>query len=445
MVVFGQQTFTLQQAIEYALENNSSMRIAEIESESADAKIMEFKSIGMPKLNAGINYQYYFAIPANPVEDFITPTVYQVLEEEMVAGVDPYVGPPDIFEFSFFQRNNLSASIDGSVLLFDGSYLEGLKAARLFKDLTQKSIDVKEEQIRSAVTKAYMNILIVEENKAVLDKNISNIEKSLKDVQAYYDNGFLEQLDVDRLNLSLLDVSTERQKIEQLINSSYDLLKFQMSYPLDGEITITEDLKLLVEKLSVENVDLEEPIDYSKRPEYDQILLGRDLNEVNVAQLKKGYLPSVMARANFNELLQRNNLFDNTQSGWIPTASVSLGINIPIYDGNEKKSKIKQAKLDLEEIDIQQSEFERSLNLQVRQARIQYNNAKTNLTNREKTLTIIENIYDKTLIKFREGVGSSLEVTQAETSLFDMQSKYINALYDLLITKTDLDIALGNL
>jgi len=328
MVVFGQQTFTLQQAIEYALENNSSMRIAEIESESADAKIMEFKSIGMPKLNAGINYQYYFAIPANPVEDFITPTVYQVLEEEMVAGVDPYVGPPDIFEFSFFQRNNLSASIDGSVLLFDGSYLEGLKAARLFKDLTQKSIDVKEEQIRSAVTKAYMNILIVEENRAVLDKNISNIEKSLKDVRAYYDNGFLEQLDVDRLNLSLLDVSTERQKIEQLINSSYDLLKFQMSYPLDGEITITEDLKLLVEKLSVENVDLEEPIDYSKRPEFDQILLGRDLNEVNVAQLKKGYLPSVMARANFNELLQRNNLFDNTQSGWIPTDYVSLGINI---------------------------------------------------------------------------------------------------------------------
>jgi len=444
--IVAQESFSLQEAIDYALEHSSQVELSKMEIENADAQIMQYKSIGMPRVDGSINYQYYFAVPANPVEDFITPTVYSVLEAEEVAGVDPYVGPPEIFRFSFFPKNNLSANIDASMLLFDGSYLKGLQAARLFKDMKTQAVDVTEEQIRIAVTKAYMNILIVEENKNYLENNITTIEKSLWDVNAIYQNGFMEQLDLDRIKLSLANVKTEHQKIEQLIDASYDMLKFQMSYPLEQEIMISEDLEILVDRLSVEDYDLSnDDIDLNKHAQYEQIELGRALNEVNVEQLKKGYLPKVIARANLNESLQRNNLFDKDQSGWIPTASVSLGVNVPIYDGNEKKSKILQAELDLAEIDIQKAEFKRSIEMQVKNAKLQYENAKINLTNRINTLEIVQGIYDKTLIKFKEGVGSSLEVTQAEASLFEMQTNYISALYDLLIAKTDLDIALGNI
>ena len=130
-IINAQQEFTLKQAIEYGIEHSNQVKIAHLDVEDADAQITEFKSIGVPKVSGSLNYQYFLARPVNPVEDFITPTVYQVLEFEDVAGVDPFVGPPELFEFSFFQKNNLSANLDASFLLFDGSFLTGLKAAKL--------------------------------------------------------------------------------------------------------------------------------------------------------------------------------------------------------------------------------------------------------------------------------------------------------------------------
>lgn len=443
--IYSQSSYTLQEAIEYGLKNSKELQLTKLDIDNAEAQITEYKSIGMPQLNGSINYQYYIARPVNPVEDFITPSVYAVLEDEQVAGVDPYVGPPEIFEFTFFQKNNLSANLDASWLLFDGSYLLGLKGARMFRDLTKKAVDVKEEAIRANITKAYMNILIAEENKKTLANNINNIQKSLTESKAFYENGFLEKLDVDRIELSLENVSTEHEKITQLISLSYNLLKFQMNYPIGEEISIAEDLDQLINLLKVENVDLKEEIDYDQRAEYAQIEMGEALNQLNIDRLKKGYLPNLMARANVNESLQRENLFNNDEIGFIPQASVSLGINVPIFDGNLKKGQIQQAKIEQDRLAIQKHEFERAVELQVANSKLQYINAKKTLENRERSLAIIEGIYNKTQIKFKEGVGSSLEVTQAESQLFQAQANYINALYDLLITKTDLDISLGKI
>ncbi len=443
--ISAQHSYSLQEAIDYAIQHSQQVRMAELDIKDAAAKVTEFKAIGIPQVNGKINYQYYIEVPVNPVEDFITPAVYRVLEQEDVPGVDPFVGPPEIFEFSFFQRNNLNVGLEASWLLFDGSYLSGLKAAKLFKDLTQKGIDVAEEKIRADVTKAYMNILIAEENKKILKNNLDNITKALRETQAYYDEGLVEKLDVSRIELSFENVKTEYEKLDQFIDISYNLLKFQMSYPLSEELIITEDLQVLVDLLKIENVDLAEEVNYNKKAQYSQILANRDLNRMNIKRLQKGYLPSLNAKANYNQLMQRSDLFDGNELGFIPQASVSLGVNIPIYDGDMKKGQIQQAKIDLDRIDIQQSEFERSLNLHVQNARLQYINAKKTLKNREKALSIVEDIYEKTSIKFREGVGSSIELTQAESQLYEAQSQHINALYDLLISKTDLDIALGNI
>ena len=444
-LVSAQSEFTLQQAIDYALMHSNDMKSAHLDIKDAEAQVMEFKSIGLPKVTAGFNYQYYFSVPVSPVQDFIRPTVYDVLEFEDVAGVDPFVGPVDVFEFRFLQNHNLSANLDASITLFDGSYLTGLKAARLFKDLTKKSIDVKTEDIAANVTRAYMNILISEENKSILNNNIETIKKSLREAEISYENGFLEQLDIDRLRLSLENIETEYENIDQVIATTKDLLKFQMSYPLANDINITEDLETLVDLLSLnDDINIKE-IDYNKRAEYGQIEMGYSLNELNVERFKKGYLPTVTARANFNESIQRDNLFRGNGLGFIPQGSVSLGVNVPIYDGNEKKGKIKQAEIVLEQMDIQKEEFKRAVQLQVKSAQSNLNQAIKTLSNRENAMDIVENIYDKTQIKFKEGVGSSVEVTQAEQQLYSAQANYISALYNLLISKTDLDIALGTL
>ena len=443
--IFAQSSFTLQEAVDYAITNSNDVRLAEIEVKDAKAKVTEYKAIGLPQINGYLKYQHFMQIPVSPTPDFLTPSVYQILVEEGVPGVEPYTGTPEVFQFTFQQRNNLNAGIEGSWLLFDGSYLSGLKAARLYKELTTKSLDIAEEQIRANVTKAYMNILISEENKKTLKDNLDNLDKILTETRAYYEEGLLESLDVSRIELSYENIKTEFEKLDQYIDISYNLLKFQMSYPLSDEIIITEDLDKLVDLFQIEAVDLDESIMFENRAQYDQILSTIELNEMNLQRLKRGYLPNLSARANYNQIMQRSDLFDSEEFGFIPQSSVSLSLNVPIFDGFMKKGQVQQAKITLEQLDIQKFEFERAMTLQVNNSRMQYINAKKTLENRRKSLTIVEDIYDKTSIKFKEGVGSSIELTQAESQLLDAQSNYINALYDLLISKTELDIALGKI
>lgn len=441
----GQRPFSLNEAIDYALTNSSSIKMAELDIEDAEAQIIEFKAIGLPQINGSVNYQYYLEIPVSPVEDFITPSVYQILLNEEVPGVEPPTTAPQVFEFSIFQRNNLNLGVEGSWLLFDGSYLSGLKAAKLYRELTHKNMKVAEDELKANVTKAYMNILIAEENKKTLEKNLQTIEKSLTETQAYYKEGLVEQLDVSRIELSYENVKTEYEKLDQYIEISYNLLKFQMNFPIRENIQLTENIEVLVDRLKVDNVDLGSEIDFSQRAELAVFDANLALNQTNVQRLKNGYLPSLKARANYNQVMQRADLFNSDELGFIPQSSVSLGIDIPIFDGNMKSGQVQQAKIDVEKIKLQRADFERSVYLQTNNARLQYVNAKKTLTNREKALEIVEDIYNKTSIKFREGVGSSIELTQAEAQLYEAQANYINALYDLLISKTDLDIALGNI
>ena len=440
-----QKSFSLDEAISYAVENSCEMAVAALDIKAADAEIDEFKSIGLPQVNGRIDYNYYFYSPINPVEDFVTPAVFNVLVQEFPNEVMPPTTGPETFEFSFFTRNNLSANVDATMLLFDGSYLVGLQAANVFKELSIKKTAIKEEEIRAAVTKAYMNILISEENEKTIDKNIENITKSYDEVNAFYESGFMERLDVDRIRLSLELVKAEKEKIKDFKNITYDLLKFQMNYPLDEELTISENLDDLVNKFNTEVNDNYAEIDYNKKAQYAEILKGQELNELNIKRLKKGYLPSVLARAGVSEQLQRDNLFDSSESGFLPTVYAGLAINVPIYDGNLKKSQIQQAEIEFEKTNLLKGEFERSVKLQVKSAYSNFLIARKNLESRKRTLEIIEGIYDKTLVKFKEGVGSSIEVTQAETQLFDAQALHVNAIYDLLNSKTDLDIALGKL
>ena len=442
---YGQSSFGLQEAVLYAKEASADRQLALLEVETADARITEFKSIGLPQISAGVDYTYYFYTPVNPIDDFISPVVYNALVTEFPNEVEFPQDPFETFEFSFFTRNNLTARVDGSMLLFDGSYLTGLRAAKLFKELRKKKIDIAEEEITATVTKAYMNVLIVEENKKMLAKNLSSIKTSLKEAQAYYDNGFIEQLEVKRLTLSQETIESELSKIEQLISINKELLKFQMSYPMQEEIILTEDLDAIVNIMRIEDLDLEAAIDYTKKAQYLEIEMGDELNDLNIERLKKGYLPSVLARAGANESLQRNNLFDSQESNWLPTLFLGLSVNVPITDGKLKSSQIQQAEIESDRIALQKQKFERGIDIQVKTTRLQYNAAKESLTNAKRLLELNEEVYDITKIKFREGVGSSIEVTQAENALVSAQAEYITALYQLLITKTDLDITLGNL
>jgi len=447
--VSSQEKFSLTDAIRYALDHHPSIEDARLEGEDATWQYKEVFASGVPSLNGNINYSYFYRLPTAPVTDFISPSVYSVLIQEQVTTQNGVLTPADIpvpgsFDVTFQQPHSLSFGLSTEFFLFDSNYLKGLKAAKLFISLSEEQVQLTEQDIVQNVARAYQAVLIALKNVDIIDKNIQNITSSLTETREVYKNGFIEQLDVDRLQLSLENLELEQQKLVELIDVSYTVLKYQMAYDMSMPIEVTEDLETVVDLMSLEP-QLSDTIDLNARPEHRLLSKAIDLDLADLDRIKQANLPTLRAFANYGQNLNRNNLFDGSETGFLPNGALGLSARIPIYDGGSAKARIQQKKILIEQREIELLEFERAMKLQVLTARTQMSNAQKSLNGTKRSLELNEKIYRTTQIKYREGVGSSVEVAQAEASLYQAQANYINALYDLLTSKTELDIATGQI
>ncbi len=439
----AQLSLSLEQAIEMGMNTNLEFKINQLDVALAEAQIKELKSTGLPQVNGGVGYQYYFVVPQQPIEDFITPSVFGVLEGTGLLPQGTYVGPPETFELSFFQPHNVNATIDASWLIFDGSYLVALEAASLYRELTDHKSEISKQQNKNNITKAYLNVLLTDINKTTLQNNIISLDKIRYETSQFYKEGFVEQLDLDRLDLSLMNLRTELDKLDNVSQLAMNVLKLQIGLGMDEIIILTEDIDMLINTMKIDAMDLDESLDVTTLPDYQQIEFGIQLQQLEEKRINKSKLPTLSAFASLGESLQRTNLFDSNEAGWLPSVSAGLRLSVPIYDGNRRKALIEKNQLTIEKAETQKQQYIDAKAMEVANAKLQYANAKTTLDNTEKVLEITKNIYDKTLIKYKEGVGSSIEVNQAESEVFAAQANYINAIYSLVNTKTDLDIALG--
>ena len=416
---------TLDDAIKYALEHSIDMRLAQINIADANEQIIERRAIGIPQVSAGVDYQYFIQVPASVVD---------------ISNFDPNVPEGTFEKLQFGLKNNLTASIQAQALLFDASYITGLKAAKAYRDYVQRDRDRVIYEVKNKIVEAYLPALILEESKKTLLKNIANVDKLLVETRALYKEGFIEQLDVDRLELSLANLETEVENVDRQKELIYNVLKFQMAYPITDSIIAVDDIEKLFEPATDEQLVAE--INYARRPEIQVLELGIHLNELNVKLNKSGYLPSLAAYGSYQQSAQGDNLFDNPV--WVPSTVVGLQLNVPIFDGFEKRAKINRAKLDLEEARNQEIQLKQAISLEVTNARTSYINAQQRLASQKKNMDLAERIYNTTKIKYKEGVGSSLEITQAEQSFYDTQQNYTQARYDLLVAKRALEKALGD-
>jgi len=443
----GQSEFTLNDAINYALESHVSMRTADLEGLDAEWAYKEGLAIGLPKITLETRYNYSYIRPKVVIEDFISPILVGVLNQTSLAPELQGFGgdSPTTVEAAFTRRHQVTTGLNMSVFVFNGNYIKGLKVGKMFMDLAKKQKILSAQQVKTNVTNAFNNVIVTQKNMKTIDNNINNVEKLLLETSALYENGFAEALDVDRLLLSKELLTSERLKLDRLLEVSKNVLKYQMAFPLGDPIEIIENLENDVDIILLQNINLKEEIDLSKRPEHVLLKDAIELDKWDLKRIKTGYLPSVYASASLEENLQRDGLFNSNESGWLPNGVVGLRANIPIYDGGDTRAKIQRKKIVLEKREIELAEFNRALILQVFNARTELINAKTNLESAKRTLNLSQKIFDTTQIKYTNGVGSSLELTQAESGLYDAQANHTNAMYDILVAQSALDIATGEI
>jgi outer membrane protein TolC len=445
-VIAQVRSFTAKEAVQYAIANSPTIKNAVIETDIAKAKVMETTTAGLPQISGSLSVLNYPKVSNDPNKQN---TQKFVLEN--VQG--PFYIPPDKggvdgapLAFGLQLANSLTGTVNATQLIFNGSYLVGLQASKTYRELSVKQLKQAKITLAEQVMKTYYAILVNQEKTRLLDLNLLRLDSTYKETQALFKNGFVEKIDLDRIEVSLNNLRSEKQKTTRLITLATNGLKFQMGMPVKDSIQLTENLN----EVNPESIVPADPtIDYSKRIEYSTLQTQKNLAALSLKNIKAGYLPSLVGLATLgvNSAASKFKNLSNfsEKNRYAPYGYIGLSLSVPMFDGLQKKYQSQQARYNINKINNGFKQLENAIDLELNQANINLANANTSLEIQKRNLKLAEEVVRVSKVKYRQGVGSNLEVTNAESSLKESQTNYYSALYDFIIAKIDLDKAQGQL
>lgn len=422
----AQQAFSLKEAVTYAIKNSVNVKNSQVDITSAEYRIKEIKAAGLPQINGQFQFSSNVIVPTSLIE---------------AKNFNPAAAEGEVMKVKFGVPWGGQVGIGVNQLIFDATWLVGLRAADTYRQLAQGGLKQTKLTVAESVMKAYYGVLVAEERNKLLDLNVGRLDSLIRDTRALQQQGFVEKIDLDRLQVQRNNLVTEQMKVNNLIQLSYQLLKFQMGYGLENSISLKDKLSETevntLKMLQVSNVD------YANRIEYSLLQSQRKLTELDIESKYKGYLPKVFFSGSLGA--GHSNPRFNPFERWFPASTLTLGVQVPIFDSGMKKYQIEQSRLNLIKIDQTSTLLRQSFDLQADQANIMLKNGLETLETQKRNMELAQEIVRVTKIKYQQGLGSNIEVINAEASLKESQTNYFASLYDVLIAKVDLDKAMGNL
>lgn len=435
-----QNVFSLDEAIEYAKLHNYDYVNAQTEVEIANKKVMENTALGLPQIDASVSNDNYINIPVTLLPDFISPAVYGVnINQFGLTPTEPLPDETQYFPVSFGTKHNASAGVSVSQLLFSGEYLVGLRAAKTYKGQTEIERVRAEVLLVEQVSKSYWLILSLQDNLQVLDSSLKVNQKLLNETREMYKVGFVEETDVDQLEVIVSNLDASIKDIQNQITTAYSYLKFYMGIDFSKEITITDKLEDVLGNLNIDYLmgsrfDLNENVDFILFKQQKKLV---DL-QIKLAQ--SAYLPKLSAYFSAQTNAQRDKWdFFDTKGKWYPTTVWGVQMSIPIWSSGNRYAKVQQQKLAYRQMEESEMQLSNSLNLQVQTARDNFSNVYNQYINRKKNLDVSIKIYQKTNEKFREGLVSSFDLNQAQNNFVQSNTDYTMSIMNLLQSKIELE------
>ena len=417
--------FSLENCVAYAQKNNVQVKNSLL---SIDAQIQTNREIGaaaFPTIGTNVGGTDYTKIPTS------------LLPAQIFGGTAGTFIP-----VQFGTKFNANYGANFQQLLFDGQVFVALQARETSLEMQRKNAAVTEEAIKANIYKIYYQLSASKTQLNILDANIDRLNKLAHDAEIMYKNGFAEKLDVDKVNVQLNNLQTEKIKATNSVAIGYMGLKMLMGMPVKDSLVLTE---VINEQSLSSDVLVENEFQYGIRKDFQYLSTVKKLSEYNVKRYQLSYLPTVNFSGAYSQNAMRSK-FDFFEGGnWFTTSLLSLNVNLPLFNGFARNARVKRTKIELLQIENQLDALKNNIDNEINQAKLNYISSVATVSFQKKNMQLAENVYQQTKKKFEAGTGSNTEISAAQADLVSAQNNFMNALYAALIAKVDLLKATGKL
>lgn len=441
---------TVLDAQNYAVEYNRSVKAAQIDIDIAKKVVMETTSIGLPQFSITANYQHIFVVPelSFPVQGFTQDrlTTTPATVDGFIQSGDPMgggmvfpFGPGGINQYLYQgpgiplgTKDNTTFNFTLSQLIFSGEYIVGLQAARVFKEVSEKAYIKSELTTKESVaTSAYL-VLVLKENLRVLQKSVELMDKTYGEIEQMSAQGFVEDTDVDQLKINKSNLQNLILSLQGQYEVAQKLLKFQLGLDFSQPLELTENLDGIVNRSNLEYLL---PGEFNPGANIDYKIMNNqvELQKLNLRRAQSTFLPTVAG------FYQHQEMTNTPAFNFQPKDVLGVNLSLPILTSGQRLSKVSQGKLNLEKARLNKDMVEQSVIMEYETARNAYQTAYMNFTNNKESLSLSEKIYNKSIIKYKEGVTSSMELTQSQSQYLTAESNYYNSIITLLQAKAKMD------
>ncbi len=430
-------SINLSNAQQYALENNKELLNAKEDIALSEAEYKDARAQGLPQVDGTMdyttNFNYEFEFSARSSEDFSMPDIdYSLLDEgdkEILTALGEIMAPSE--PSTIVMEDQMNARVQVSQLIFSGQYWVGLKTAKIAKDLARKQVDKTELEVKEQITNTYYLILVSEQSLDILNENLSNLRDVLEHTKNQYESGLLEKSDVDQIRMNVSKLENSRESTKRNIRVNYKMLKLQMGFDRDKTLVLEDSLESVLRK--TEDHLLVEELNPEDNPSFQLIDEQEEMKEKQVDLQKWSYAPRLSGFYSYTEKIMTTG-FDLS-----PNNAAGFTLSIPIFSSGSRKAQISKAKIELDKTRRDKELLKDQLRLQEEQLKYEVKSAMENYQTQKENVEVAESVYNSIYNKYKQGVVSSLDLTQANNNYLEAKSNYITSVLELLQAKLDLE------
>ena len=420
-------SLTLDEAIEYGINNNFSVKNANREIEKAQKDRWSTIAIGLPQIYAEVNYQNFLEMPVS------------LVPAEFFGGQSG-----EFAEISFGTKQKVIGSVRMDQLIFDGSYIVGLEASKIFLKISENIYEKTTLETKKIIVNNYAAALLAGENVKLLNKNKKNLEENVSEIHQLFKNGFVEEESVEQIQLTLANINTQLKYAVNLSKIIHEMLKFNLGIPVEKKVVLSSQISEIIDE---SNLIFENQNNFNISNNIDiKIAENNFLSESLLYKYEKSkFLPSLKAFIN-GSYTGNNEKFDFAKNNqkWFGSSLFGLSLDIPLFSSFSKKVNSQKAKISMQQAETKLNETQYRIRMEIETALNDYQLAIENYFTEKENLGLAERIENKNQVKYFEGMVGSFELRQAQLQLYSSQSKYLSSIQNLIERKINLETLINS-